>query len=68
MARSKPTFLRGAAAPRRHAVRWGVLALYLSATCMAEAVTLQALLHLPLERLLQLQIRPPPVDRSGNAR
>ena len=56
------------ATPCRRALHSGVLLLCLSASGLAEAMTLEALLQLPLERLLQLQISTTHVDRSGHAR
>ena len=68
--------------PWRRAVRHGVLALGLAASGVADACTLDALLRLPLERLMELTItralqdpraathQAPvtPVDRSSHAR
>ena len=50
---------------RRRAVQHALLALGLAASGWADACTLDALLHLPLEQLLRLDISPRRAARNG---
>ena len=68
MARPTPAVPCRGATPCRRALQSGVLVLCLSASGLAEAMTLEALLQLPLEDLLQLQFSTTHLDRSGHAR
>jgi hypothetical protein len=53
--------------PWRRAVQHGVLALGLAASSVADAYTLDALLRMPLERLLQLTISAKRASQRGTA-
>ena len=50
---------------RRRAVQHALLALGLAASGWADACTLDALLHLPLEQLLRLDVAPRRLARNG---